>query len=379
MHPVKWFHRGTAPMVAIYPDDIDGSNALKPMSAGLGLRPVNWSHNGSAPQKAIYPDDTDGTLRPLTHAADEMPVHWFHRGTAALAGNFNDEFVPVSGGGNEYEGPLDIVAGAFVAYSQRALSAAMRGEALYTIREDSGNTTQTFSSDATTGEAPVASINTFLNGANGFVTTWKDQAGNGVDVSTALAGEQAHWIASAINSKPSLRGRTTTLTNMFSALNVDWSAGNAVTIFSLQSSELGVLGAPVLGLYSADVSTGFELYSSGPALDVDYFGTGGYVEWDIDGTRSGFKILEATISAAGAVTIYVNGEEQAVSASGGADFPLEAITGGQIIISLAQQAASPPEGAFSKSTEHLMYASLLSAPQRLAIRQNIATYYGITL
>lgn len=101
MQPVKWFHRGTAPMIAIYPDDIDGTNPLRPMSAGAGLRPVHWTHNGSAPQKAIYPNDVDGTLRPLLHGAGEMPVEWRHRGTAALVVNFNEVLV-VSGGGDEY-------------------------------------------------------------------------------------------------------------------------------------------------------------------------------------------------------------------------------------------------------------------------------------
>ena len=67
-----------------------------------------------------------------------------------------------AGGTAPYTGPLDIVAGAVVAYGQRALSAAQRSSALYTIRRDSDDATQVFSSDAITGDAPLESIASFL-------------------------------------------------------------------------------------------------------------------------------------------------------------------------------------------------------------------------
>lgn len=102
MQPVKWFHRGTAPMVAIYPDD--GSGGLRSMHASDGLRPVRWTHNGTGVGMAIYPDDTDGTIRPLPEITRDpglAPVHWFHEGRYPMTVNFNDEYPP-AGGGEEY-------------------------------------------------------------------------------------------------------------------------------------------------------------------------------------------------------------------------------------------------------------------------------------
>jgi hypothetical protein len=61
-----------------------------------------------------------------------------------------------------YVGPLDLVPGAKIAAGQRALSAAMLGQELYTIRRTSDNTTQAFSSDAVTGAAPAAAEIAFV-------------------------------------------------------------------------------------------------------------------------------------------------------------------------------------------------------------------------
>jgi hypothetical protein len=101
-----------------------------------------------------------------------------------------------------YTGPLDIVSGAVVAYGQRALSAAQRGSALYTIRRDSDDTTHTYNSDATTGAAPAAAISSFIGGGSGFVATWTDQSGNGSDVSQATAANQPQWASNVANSRP---------------------------------------------------------------------------------------------------------------------------------------------------------------------------------
>lgn len=61
-----------------------------------------------------------------------------------------------------YTGPLDIVPGAVVAYSVRALKAAWIDEALYTLqRTGGGDTQQQFDADAE-GDSPVATIDEFL-------------------------------------------------------------------------------------------------------------------------------------------------------------------------------------------------------------------------
>lgn len=86
-----------------------------------------------------------------------------------------------------YEGPLDIVAGAVVAYGQRALSAAKRGTALYTIKRKTDDATQSFSSDATTGAAPSSEITAFI--VNGGAATFNQTGAtvNGVNDITLVS------------------------------------------------------------------------------------------------------------------------------------------------------------------------------------------------
>lgn len=110
MQTVKWFHRGTAPMVAVYPDDLEGTNALKPMSVADGLRPVRWQHNGSGVGMAIYPGDTDGTLRALPEITRDpalVPVRWFHSGRYPITVNFNEEYPAGGGESGEFDLTLD--------------------------------------------------------------------------------------------------------------------------------------------------------------------------------------------------------------------------------------------------------------------------------
>ena len=69
-----------------------------------------------------------------------------------------------SGGGGGYTGPLDIVPGAawLWAYGQRALSAAARGQPVYTIGRVEDNETLVVNSDPVTGEVAAATVSSFV-------------------------------------------------------------------------------------------------------------------------------------------------------------------------------------------------------------------------
>lgn len=375
MQTVKWFHRGTAPMVAIYPDDLDGASPLKPMSVAEGMRPVRWDTITSAVGMCIYPDDCETPrVRPLPMIDRDptlKPVLWVHSGRQPKQVTYETE-LPAAGGGEEYEGPLDIVSGAVVAFANRALSAAMLGQPLYTILEDGGSTTQTFSSDAESGDAPVSAINTFLNGADGFVTSWKDQSGN--DNHAAQDGVTAipQWLADAGNGKPGLLG------------DVDgWLLLNELTIATGQQT--------VFVVFERDDSPGklFFIYGEG------------------DGTSS--SSLAVMPSSAGAVANKINPCSFDVEGnSSGGMFTPPAWSGVQLLdcaweygnqscrvdnanltlfrndealgpVGNVSGFATVMEASQNKILELIIYDTILTDPQRLAIRQNQAAAHGITL
>lgn len=89
---VLWAHRGSAPVMAIYPDDVDGAAPLKRLSIQAGLAPVQWVHRGSSVKKAMYPDDCGGArLRDLPIKGGEAEVFWFCRGTRPATAVFPDD------------------------------------------------------------------------------------------------------------------------------------------------------------------------------------------------------------------------------------------------------------------------------------------------
>lgn len=96
-------------------------------------------------------------------------------------------FLGGGGAGDSFTGLLDSYSGAAAAYSLRQLSSTYTGNAI-TVRRASDNTTQNIG--FVNNELDTASLETFCSGTDGFVTTWYDQSGNGLNATQTTAGEQ---------------------------------------------------------------------------------------------------------------------------------------------------------------------------------------------
>ena len=83
---------------------------------------------------------------------------------------------------------LDDYPGAAAAYSVRKLRKAYSGSAMR-IREDSGNTETDIGFDSN-GDLDTAAIASHCGSANGYVVTWYDQSGNGLDAAQATTTAQ---------------------------------------------------------------------------------------------------------------------------------------------------------------------------------------------
>jgi hypothetical protein len=261
--------------------------------------------------------------------------------------------------GSDYTGPLDIVPGAVVAYDQRALSAAKRGTALYTIREDTGDTTQSFNSDATTGAAPIAAITAFLNGANGFLSVWNDQSSNGANIDSS--GTPPLWSTSGPSGLPvfgnvDASGMATTneitfpngAATVFLVCKQNGGNDSIGTEMNFNTSSFVRLQAPEAGgaiavqdIYNAD--TGNEArarYDIVPSADYQLW----VGAWSL-GSHTPTSVFDTT-DPPGSIT------DRLITNFGDA---------GEFVAAL------------------YMYDIELSDPDILAISQNIASYYGITL
>ena len=81
---------------------------------------------------------------------------------------------------------LDRFEGAAGAYSLRELSAAWAGQDVVEVREDGGDTLQSF----TAAELTDGTLATFCGANNGYVKTWYDQSGNANNATQATNADQ---------------------------------------------------------------------------------------------------------------------------------------------------------------------------------------------
>lgn len=304
----------------------------------------------------------------------------------------------IQSGGEEpaYSGPLDIVTGAVAAYSQRALSTANLGSPLYTIRRDSDDTTQSFSSDGTTGDAPVADITTFLGGANGFIETWNDQSASAADASQATLSIQPSWVASANNSLPGIyfpnTGGTTPgpVFYLLSSNDLSFTSGGATVFAVVEVSSANPYSNFIFATTNAVTNAGVDLVvpfglpeaAGGFYCDIELNdGTeaaGGDSAGPVASIPDQYALIEGAI-AFGTWSIKVNGValSQFDSSDTGA---LGAFNAGPITIGADGPAETLGADALLGTLQELIiYSGVVSDANRTLIRQNIATYYGITI
>jgi len=111
-----------------------------------------------------------------------------------------------------YLGVLDLFPNASIAYSLRLLRNTYTGDAIR-VRRSSDNTEQNIGFTGQ-GTLDLATLNSFCSGTNGFVTTWYDQSGNGVNLTQTTAGNQPQIVSSGSvltqSGKPSISFNGTT-------------------------------------------------------------------------------------------------------------------------------------------------------------------------
>lgn len=217
-------------------------------------------------------------------------------------------------GGQTYAAPLatpildDLSISATGAYSLRKMRTAYAGSCIR-VRRSSDNTEQDIG--FVLNVLDTASLLTFVGAGNGFVTTWYDQSGNGLNATQGTAGSQPSIVASGVvttsNSKPAVQFASSFLSfsnttpGNYSAFIVAGrtSTGHVLTNFARSDSQLPLaIGQNVDG----------NVYISNGAVFATY-----------SGSPTGQKVF-CGFSISGTLSAYENGVSKSLSVSG-AGFP----------------------------------------------------------
>jgi hypothetical protein len=123
-----------------------------------------------------------------------------------------------------FSGLLDTYSGASIAYSLRQLSSTYTGNCIRVRRSsDNAETNIGFVNNI----LDTASLLTFVGAGNGFVTTWYDQSGNGINPVQVAASQQPRIVNAGVievkNGQPAIRfirtSSTTLIKTSYTSIN----------------------------------------------------------------------------------------------------------------------------------------------------------------
>jgi len=165
-------------------------------------------------------------------------------------------------------GLLETYSGAAAAYSLRKLRTGYVGNAIR-VRRSSDNTEQDIAFDAS-GNLDTTSLLAFVGNGNGFVTTWYDQSGNGVNISQSTAANQPQIVNGGsirlLNNKPSIYFDGSSTYFNSSTQTVLSTGGGGYSIFGTAKPS-GTSGSKCLfyiGSATGNNGVGFNLSNTQP-------------------------------------------------------------------------------------------------------------------
>jgi hypothetical protein len=262
---------------------------------------------------------------------------------------------------NKLSGPsepllLDTYSSAAVAYSLRKLRTAYAGSAIR-VRRSSDNTEQNIG--FVSGNLDTASLISFCGAGNGFVTTWYDQSGNGVNFTQSSAANQPQIVSSGAvliqGGKPSISFNGTT--HNLDCATTTISTGNSSLFITMQKA-LG--DANVL----ATASGSAYYYLSYTALQ--YYGTTGAVDTNVDFNKVDFALISVTYDTTAGYKFYRNNSLKITRTN--------TAIGSQSFNRLCGSAFGPPS---PQNISEIISYPTNQITNRNDINNNINTYYAI--
>jgi hypothetical protein len=260
-----------------------------------------------------------------------------------------------SSGVAPYVGLLDTYPNASAAYSVRLLKSDYTGNAIR-VRRSSDNTESNIGFTAL-GNLDESALTTFCSGTNGFVTTWYDQSGNGINATQTTAVNQPQIVSSGsvitLNSKPSIQSPAL---KVLTASNISYNECFISVVFNRTGNSGGTDT-----LYAFDNSPYNQLFSA--SSNWSYY----------TGVTNNTTIPLSTSQKL--ITQIDNGSDTLFYDNNTLDstFAVSQNISSQTLNLLAYQTSY---GSFGNMQEFILYSSSQST-NRTGINTNINTYYGI--
>ena len=261
-----------------------------------------------------------------------------------------------------FSGLLDEYPGAYGAFSLRQLSSTYTGNAVM-VRRASDNAEQAIG--FVNNELDVTTLESFCAGTDGFVTTWYNQTGNGVDAFMTQSAKQPQIVSGSnvieVNSKPAIfwgSGDVMATSDYILEFSANSVSAFVVKGISTTSGQFVLSEADNLAL-SSNVVIG--------ALD------GNNILW-VNGTTIGTmpsgQVLVGVDKVVGAnpYITYTNGTFNASgSATTNAEVGNRTMIGGRVDY----------EGLFTGYQQEIITYKFDNSSNRAGIDSNINTYYSI--
>lgn len=329
----------------------------------------------------------DGTPTAANPSEDFDEGTWSVRLTADGVTKTRNDYVAVTAAPS-YIGPLDLVPGALVAYSLRALSSAWLGQNVARLRRSSDNAELDFAADVVTGDFPSAAAIAWrdaVGAADAFVVTRYDQSGNGKNETQATAIRQPLWVPSATNGKPVIDyNHDGAFRRISTSADVDYT--DSLTTIFVGKFDDAARSSNMCGFRDGGGDHGFQVSNNvsdqsgeGSAFLGSFIFASGGGEMAICGTTvsheatiGAYFVVGMTVSGSEDGKVRLNGTLQTVANSRTSVTPFsEVFTSGD---------ANPSAVAEMDGTEaeSLLYGSVLSDANILSINQEQMTYYGIS-
>jgi hypothetical protein len=262
-------------------------------------------------------------------------------------------------------GLLDKYPNAVAGYSLRKLRAAYTGSAIR-VRRSSDNTSQDIGFDAN-GNLDTASMLSFVGAANGFVSIWYDQSGNGYNLTQATSAIQPRIVNAGVidilNGKAGLYNSSSSVTspNRMSA-NFGTTLSQPNTMFILGSSNFVNGGGTIIdGIVNGS-------RNSLAALDATklYIFAGSLVQLNYVANSNTQRLLYGKFSTTSSAIAVNNG----TAATG--NVGVQPLTG--IIINAAYTNAV---GSTLNYQQEIIIWNADKTTDRTGISNNINSYYSI--
>jgi hypothetical protein len=263
---------------------------------------------------------------------------------------------------------LDLYPSAAGAYSVRKLRTLYTGNAIR-VRRSSDNT-ETDIGFTALGNLDESALTTFCSGTDGFVTTWYDQSGNGLNLTQSTAANQPQIVSSGTvvtqNSKPTLLSSNGTYRFLTTAFGVSLSNPQIFNVSLISNAvSAGYTGHFIdLGNASAPFVNHFISGSGDTGTYTDVF-SNTRLKYGTFNANLNQQYLDCYESVSGTTTRYLNTTDRG-SNTYTVTTPNNLTIGG----------SDTTFPAYGNIQEVVIYATGNSS-NRTGIQNNINTYYGI--